>query len=210
MKLKLTSLLFAALAALVLPTDRAQAQQFWLGEIVVGGWNFCPRGTAKADGQLLPISQWSALFSLYGCNYGGDCRTTFALPDLRGRIAMHNGNGPGLAPVQLAQRGGRNDVTLNQLNLPNHTHTITNTVTATANVGGGGAGGFAAGDHITVGANIYSNAGAPSQPLADGSVAVNVQSVASNTGGNQSFNIANPFLGLQFCVVMEGTFPSRN
>ena len=182
----------------------------FIGQIIMFGGNFAIRSFALCDGQLLPIAQNSALFSLLGTIYGGDGRTTFALPDLRGRIAMHNGNGPGLAPVQLAQRGGRNDVTLNQLNLPNHTHTITNTVTATANVGGGGAGSYAAGDHITVGANIYSNAGAPSQPLADGSVAVNVQSVASNTGGNQSFNIANPFLGLQFCVVMEGTFPSRN
>ncbi|MDA7429594.1 tail fiber protein [Primorskyibacter aestuariivivens] len=210
MKLKLTSLLFAAMAALVLPADRAQAQQFWLGEIVVGGWNFCPRTTLPADGQLLPISQWSALFSLYGCTYGGDCRTTFALPDLRGRIAMHNGQGPGLAPVALGARGGRNDVTLNQLNLPSHTHAITNTVTATANVGGGGGATYTAGDHITAGASIFSDAGAPSQPLADGSVAVSVQSTAQPTGGNQSFNIANPYLGLQFCVVTQGIFPSRN
>ena len=188
----------------------AQAQDYWIGQIVIGGWNFCPRTTIPADGQLLPIASNSALFSLYGTTYGGDGRTTFGIPDLRGRIAMHNGDGPGLAPVSLGQKGGRNDVTLTQAEMPSHSHTISNTVTATANAGGGGAGGFAAGDHITVGANIYSNAGAPSQPLADGSVAVDVQSTAFNTGGSQSFNIANPFLGLQFCVVQFGIFPSRS
>ncbi|MDA7429593.1 tail fiber protein [Primorskyibacter aestuariivivens] len=188
----------------------AQAQDYWIGQIVIGGWNFCPRTTVPANGQLLPINQNQALFSLYGTTFGGDGRTTFALPDLRGRIAMHNGQGPGLAPVALGARGGRNDVTLNQAEMPNHTHTITNTVTATANVGGGGAGTYTAGDHITASATVFSDAGAPSQPLADGSVAVNVQSVASNTGGNQSFNIANPFLGVQFCVVQFGIFPSRS
>ena len=76
----------------------------YLGEIIMGGWNFCPRGTIKADGQLLPISQNTALFSLYGTNYGGDGRTTFGVPDLRGRAPVHAGSGPGLPNRPLGSR----------------------------------------------------------------------------------------------------------
>lgn len=84
----------------------ASAQEAYLGEIKLVGFNFCPRGTMPADGQLLPISQYSALFSLYGTYYGGDGRTTFALPDLRGRVPVHAGQGPGLKPYREGQRGG--------------------------------------------------------------------------------------------------------
>ncbi len=188
----------------------AQAQVYWLGQVVIGGWNFCPRSTIEADGQLLAISQFSALFSLYGTMYGGDGRTTFGVPDLRGRIAMHNGRGPGLDDIRLGQRGGRNDVTLNTLNLPSHNHIITNTVTTSVNVGNGPAGAYGAGEHIASAANIYAPNGSPTSPLDPATVGVAVNSTALNNGGSQSFNIANPFLGLQFCVVMQGIFPSRN
>lgn len=77
----------------------------YIGEIIMGGWNFCPRHTIKADGQILPINRYTALFSLYGTNYGGDGRTTFGIPDLRGRSPVHNGQGPGLPDHRLGHKG---------------------------------------------------------------------------------------------------------
>ncbi|WP_304070451.1 phage tail protein [Maricaulis maris] len=97
--------LVAALASLTLPAA-ASAQEPMLGEIRAFGFNFCPRGWAAADGQIMPVSQYTALFSLYGTMYGGDGRSTFALPDLRGRTMVSQGSGPGLAPVQQGQRIG--------------------------------------------------------------------------------------------------------
>lgn len=190
--------------------ETAKAQDLWLGQIVIGGWNFCPRTTIPADGQLLAISSNQALFALYGTMYGGDGRTSFGIPDLRGRIAMHHGQGPGLAPVQQGEKGGRNEVTLSQLNLPSHSHTITNDVTTSAKVGPGAPGTFAAGAHIAAGASAFASTGNPNQELNPATVDVTVNSTAGNTGGSQGFSIANPFLGLQFCVVTQGIFPSRN
>ena len=102
-----TKLTFSALtlSALAMAAP-AYATERYIGEIFMTGANFCPRGTAAADGQLLAISQNQALFSLYGTNYGGDGRTTFGLPDLRGRSPVHAGSGPGLNPVSLGSKGG--------------------------------------------------------------------------------------------------------
>lgn len=96
----------------------------FLAQISLFGSNFAPRGWAFCDGQLLPISSNSALFSLLGTTYGGDGRTTFALPDLRGRVAIHEGTGPGLSNKRLGQRGGQESVILNNTQLPSHRHTI--------------------------------------------------------------------------------------
>ncbi len=94
----------SALAATA-PTAAAGPDEY-IGEIITVGFNFCPRGTAQANGQLLPISQNQALFSLYGTYYGGDGRTTFALPDLRGRTMVGEGTGAGLSPRRQGERGG--------------------------------------------------------------------------------------------------------
>ena len=94
----------------------------FIAEIIMFGGNFAPRSWAFCDGQLLPISQNTALFSLLGTIYGGDGRTTFALPDLRGRVPMHQGNGPGLTPRNLGSKGGEENVALNQQQMPSHTH----------------------------------------------------------------------------------------
>lgn len=96
----------AALLGGAFVSSAAQAYDPFIGEVRSFGFNFCPRGWAAADGQLLPIHQNEALFSLFGTNYGGDGRTTFALPDLRGRVAIHMGTGPGLNPYQIGQKGG--------------------------------------------------------------------------------------------------------
>jgi len=96
----------------------------FIAEIIMFGGNFAPRGWAFCDGQLLPIAQNQALFSILGTTYGGDGRTTFALPDLRGRTAIHPGTGPGLSNRRLGERGGSETNTLTLPQLPNHTHTI--------------------------------------------------------------------------------------
>lgn len=114
----------------------------FLGEIRMMGFNFNPRGWAKCDGQLLPISQNTALFSLLGTTYGGDGRTTFALPDLRGRLPKHAGNGPGLPQLQQGAKGGANTIS----QVPAHTHTaslhtagkVADTLNPTGNMLGGG------------------------------------------------------------------------
>ena len=97
----------AALSASMLTAaPTAQAQEPFIGNIGAFGFNFCPRGWATLDGQILPINQNQALFSLLGTTYGGDGRTSFALPDLRGRVPIHNGRGAGLSNYNLGQRGG--------------------------------------------------------------------------------------------------------
>ena len=100
----------------------------FLAEIVMFGGNFNPRGWAFCDGQLLPIAQNQALFSLLGTIYGGDGRTTFALPGLRGRTPIHAGRGPGLTDRRLGSRGGSETVTLNTTQIPSHNHSGTITV----------------------------------------------------------------------------------
>ena len=97
----------------------------FVGEIRAFGFNFAPRSWAFCDGQLLPISQNQALFSLIGTFYGGDGRTTFQLPDLRGRAPIKYGNGPGLSSYQLGHRGGLEQVTLTQNQMPTHNHVAT-------------------------------------------------------------------------------------
>jgi len=197
-------------ASLCAAPDRAEAQQFYLGQIIVSGWTFCPRGTVGADGQLLPIAQNTALFSLFGTTYGGDGRTTFGIPELRGRFPMHFGNGPGLTPRPLGQKAGQENATLTQLQLPSHTHTVTSTATTTVSVGPGQAGAFDAGDHIVAGTDIYASTGSPNQALDPATVGVTVASTANPTGGSQSFQIMNPYLAVRYCVVLFGIYPSRN
>ncbi len=96
----------------------------YIGQIQAFGFNFAPVGWAQCNGQLLPIAQYQALFSLLGTTYGGDGQTTFALPDLRGRSIVHYGSGPGLSPVQLGQNGGHETVTLTINQLPSHNHAV--------------------------------------------------------------------------------------
>jgi len=212
MKRKLLSVVAAAATALTfgLPAKPASAQDFWIGQIVLGGWTFCPRTTLSASGQLLSISQNSALFSLYGTSFGGDGRTTFGIPDLRGRYATSVGTGPGLSPIRIGQIGGRETETLNILNLPSHTHTIVNTATSNVAASAGPPATGASGKGFAGSAAIYSGVGAPSQGMQAGVVTTSVNSTVGQTGGNQAFSIKDPFLGLQYCVVQFGIFPSRS
>lgn len=178
----------------------------FLAEIVMFGGNFAPRGWAFCDGQLLPISQYSALFSILGTTYGGDGRTTFALPDMRGRAPLHPGNGPGLSSRKLGAKGGSETNTLNSTQLPSHSHTAAGTVEANVNPGAQANTGNPGGSNFAFGTtNIY-NAEATNQKMAANNVAVTV----NNTGGGQSVNNMQPWLAVNFIIALQGVFPSRS
>ncbi len=169
----------------------------FLGSIVMFGGNFAPGGWAFCDGQLLPINSYSALFSLLGTTYGGDGRTTFALPDLRGRPPVHTGYGPGpgLSIYTLGQKGGVENVTLNINQIPSHTHKI--------NSYDGRPDSDTPAGHVlsTLSELIYSS----DSP----NVIMNVDSI-SNTGGTQLHNNMQPFLAVHYIIALQGLFPPRN
>ena len=171
----------------------------YLGEIKAFGFNFNPRGWAFCNGQLLPISQNTALFSLLGTTYGGDGRTTFALPDLRSRVPAHFGTGPGLPPAALGQEFGRSTHTLTTQQLPSHTHQ------ARAFMGDGDSPtpvNAVWSDDLGVSSATYKTGSVPDANMRNDAIA--------NTGGNQSFDIHQPTLVINFCIALTGIFPSRN
>ncbi len=176
----------------------------FIGEIKMVGFNFAPRGWAFCDGQLLPISQNEALFSLLGTIYGGDGRTTFALPDLRGRVPIHPGNGPGLSSYRPGQKGGVETVMLNAAQMPAHNHAAAGTAKA---VNGSGDNTSPSGNNWAALAreNAYSDAAADGTMAAD-----NVTVTVANTGGSQAHENRQPYLSITFCIALVGIYPSRN
>ncbi|WP_299679906.1 tail fiber protein [uncultured Dokdonia sp.] len=177
----------------------------FLGEIKLFAGNFAPRSWAYCDGQLLAISQYSALFSILGTTYGGDGRTTFALPDLRGRAAIHPGTGPGLRTYQLGQRGGTERIQLSIANLPSHNHIATSTTTV--NVGDNNNEDEPEGNFLGTG-QFYSSAAAAGAKLNDN--AVTTATTVGMQGGSQSYSNLQPFLGVHYIIALQGVFPSRN
>ena len=183
----------------------------FLAETVLFSFNFAPRGWAQCNGQLLPINQNQALFSLLGTTYGGDGRTTFALPDLRGRAIVGNGQGPGLSSYALGQRGGSESVTLAETQLPAHAHVISGTMSAVANCASGGgnqqapAGGLPAADAAAA-VMMYSNA-APDASMSPGALAV-AGGVTAVTGNSQPHENRQPYLAMTFCIALQGVYPS--
>lgn len=177
----------------------------YLGEIMPNGYNFCPRGTTLADGKLLSISQNTALFSLYGTTYGGDGRTTFAVPDLRGRVVMHSGRGPGLADRRLGSRGGSETNTLTVLQMPSHNHVgnVLTAHTAPADTKNPKGNAFARSGSLN-----YENDEAPSTSLTDAMFAGTA--VLANAGGNQSHNNMSPYIVINYCAYTVGSYPSRS
>jgi len=167
----------------------------FIGCISVFGFNFAPRGWAKCDGQILPINQNQSLFSLLGTTYGGDGRTTFALPDLRGRAPMHAGNGAGLTPRTLGQKLGVENVTLSVAQIPSHSHAVNaSTANATAATPQGNLAAPTVGSFNVYGEPANLTAGAAGQ--------------VTNTGG--AHTNMQPFNTLNFCIALQGLFPSRN
>lgn len=180
----------------------------FLGQIQAFGFNFAPRGWATCQGQILPIAQNTALFSLLGTQFGGNGQTTFALPDLRGRTMVGAGQGPGLSPVDIGQLGGSESVTLTIAEMPLHTHVATATSTLYAE----GLPGDKANpqDKMIAGlANLFKDPD-PTANLPLSSEAVTTAVTNAPAGGSSPVDIHNPYLGINICVAIEGIFPSRN
>ena len=171
----------------------------FVAEIRIFAGNFAPRGWAFCNGQLLPVSQNTALFSLIGTTYGGDGRSTTALPNLQGRMPMHPGRGPGLTARRLGQRGGTETVTLSEAQMPNHTHTL-----RAANVP------FGTVQAPTANRTLArSSANAYQTDTASSLTALNDQALP-NAGGSQAHNNLQPFLVLNFIIALQGVFPPRS
>lgn len=174
----------------------------FLGEIRSFGFNFAPRGWAECNGQLLPISSHSALFSLLGTMYGGDGRTTFGLPDLRGRSSLHQGEGPGLSNVRMGQRGGTQSITLTTDNLPSHTHAAQlHGEDAIANKKNP--------NNKMLAKSTIDNIYAAPVP-ANNKIMAPESIVVQATGGGQAFANASPYLVVNMCIALEGLFPPRS
>ncbi len=170
----------------------------FISEIKIFAGNFAPRGYAFCDGQLLPISQNTALFALVGTMYGGDGRTTLGLPNLQGRAPMHLGRGPGLTARTQGEKGGVTTVTLTEQTMPGHQHTL-----------------MASGEEAdrrtpannralaeTVGGSLYA-------PSSSAVAAMDPRSIPA-TGGGQAHNNMQPYLALNFIIALTGAFPSRS
>lgn len=171
----------------------------FLGQIDIFPYNFAPRGFAFCNGQILPISQNTALFSLLGTTYGGNGTTTFALPNLQGSVPVHFGQGIGLSPYVLGQTGGVASVTLTTGQLPTHTHSVgcqtaAGGLNSPANAvwGSGGRGK----------PPEYSTTSSPTADLSG--------SALGTAGSGQPHNNLSPYLALSFCIALQGIFPSRN
>jgi microcystin-dependent protein len=190
------------LSARCIPEQKLKSEKYlimegMIGEIRIFAGNFAPRSWAFCNGQLLAISSNSALFSILGTTYGGDGRTTFALPDLRGRSAIQHGNGPGLSDYRLGQRGGAENNTLTVNEMPNHTHSVALKVSTD-----GGESTSADGNYL--GESSEDTYASGSNAIAAGS------GTLTNQGGNQSYNIRQPHLACHYIIALYGVYPSRS
>lgn len=195
------SLVAAALTAMVTPgVVHAQATEPYISETIIVPYNFCPRGYVEANGQLISIASNTALFALIGTTYGGNGVTTFALPDLRGRTIVHNGQGPGLTPRTRGEAYGQVAVTLTTANLPPHSHTSAMRAYAlAANTGDPGGNSIAR----TRSTKNFFSATDPNVDMRDGDV------VVSATGGGQAVSKESPYLAMRHCIATVGVFPPR-
>jgi microcystin-dependent protein len=171
----------------------------FVAEIRIFGFNFAPTGWALCNGQVLPISQNTALFSLLGTMYGGDGKSTFALPNLQGRSPIFWGQGPGLSLYDPGQTGGSATVTLLQSELPAHTHQAR--AASTSGNQGGPAGNVWAGAPGRTPPPRFQT-GAPNTAMSPSTIAA--------AGGSQPHNNRQPYLGVNFCIALQGVFPPRS
>lgn len=169
----------------------------FVAEIRIFAGNFAPRGWAFCNGQLLPVSQNTALFSLIGTTYGGDGRTTTALPDLQGRAPMHPGRGPGLTARRLSEKTGVETVTLTEAQMPNHTHNLMANPTV--------------GNRPSPEGTSFARVIGAAPYLAPDSNLVSLSSSAvGNFGGSQSHTNMQPYLALNYIIALVGLYPSRS
>lgn len=171
--------------------------QPFIGEVQLFAGNFPPRGWAFCNGQLIAVSSNTSLFSLIGTIYGGDGRTTFALPDLRGCSPIGAGRGAGLSPINEGQRGGNETVSLTTNTMPNHEHTA---LTALDSDGGSNT-------TPSVGAHL---AETDDDLFGEGTDVVSTTVTTTSTGSAQAINQREPFLGVHFIIALQGVFPSRS
>ena len=172
----------------------------FIAEIRIFPFNFAPRGWAFCDGQILPISQNTALFSLLGTTYGGDGKSNFALPNMQGNAPMHPGQGPGLSLHDLGETGGSEAVTLLESELPAHSHFMR------AHNGDQA-------DHQIPGPTTslaQSANGNAYQSTANSNLAQLADQILTPAGGDQPHNNMQPYLTLNFCIALQGVFPPRS
>ena len=172
----------------------------YIAEIRLFAGNYAPRAWAFCAGQILSIAQNTALFSILGTTYGGNGVTTFGLPDLRGRVPVGPGQGPGLPDVSQGEIAGVHDVTLTTSNIPAHSHSVSvnDDTTGMANTG--------AGNYLNTKTESGESVAATGLSLP----AVLNPATIGNTGGNQPFSIMQPYTGLNYIICIQGIFPSRN
>ena len=173
----------------------------FVAEIRIFPFNFAPKGWAFCNGQILPISQNTALFSLLGTTYGGDGKSNFALPNLQGNAAMHEGQGPGLSFRSLGETGGEDTVTLLQTEMPAHTHSPVNARGASGGLADPTGAVWGTSNAQKLAANFY----APT---------VGTQTQMSSisfgpSGGDQPHNNLMPYLFLNYCIALQGVYPPR-
>ena len=167
----------------------------FVAEIRIFPFNFAPKGWAWCDGQLLPLSQNTALFSLLGTTYGGDGKSNFALPDLQGRGPMHPGQGPGLSLHDLGETGGSETVSLLESEIPSHSHTLRATLDD-------------ADAPITTPTRILAKSSANMYFAGAGNTSMAPEGLAP-AGGDQPHNNMQPYLTFFFCIALQGVFPPR-
>ena len=190
-------LLIGLFAILSMGKANAQQVETFLGEIRMFAGNFAPTGWAFCQGQLLPIAQNQALFSLLGTTYGGDGRTTFALPDLRGRVPVGFGQGLGLSNRVIGEQFGSELVTLNINQMPSHNHTV-NAVTSEGN------------QNLPTN-SLPANTKTLDKEYSDANANTTMKATMVNpTGGSQPFGVSQPSLGVNFIIALQGIYPSRN
>jgi microcystin-dependent protein len=170
----------------------------FLGQIQAFGFNFAPRGWAFCNGQILPIAQNTALFSLLGTTYGGNGQTTFALPNLQSRVPVHFGQGPGLSPYDLGEQAGSETVTLTTNQIPAHQHAVTFLTNSSE------------GGQNSPAGNYFGKADPGTYASTHDNTLTGAQPPTGIVGGNQPHTNIQPYLALNFCIALEGIFPSRN
>lgn len=170
----------------------------FVAEIRIFPFNFAPKGWAFCDGQLLPLSQNTALFSLLGTTYGGNGKSNFALPDLQGRAPMHPGQGPGLSLHDLGETGGSETVSLLESEIPSHTHTLRG-----SNLNADSP--LPTGNTMARNLNNYN----PYQQTVNANLIPMAPEGLPPAGGDQPHNNMQPYLTLNFCIALQGVFPPR-
>ena len=218
------------------PNSATAAPEPFVGEMSYVAFDFAPRNWAKCDGQLLPISQYQALYALLGNKYGGDGRTTFGLPDMRGRVPIHQVSGPGLPTFAMGSMGGQASTTLSVDQMPQHTHSTTANSTSISVVAPGAtatstlkaansdpdqknaqgnslANAKGLGQTYSASApNVDMNAGSIVTTLGDINVTTTTDTTVSagNAGASMPFSIMQPYTTVNCIIALEGTFPPRN